>query len=254
MNFASDIKTMAVPKGTVAVFWAGQAGFIIKTSENQLIGIDLYLSNCCERYFGFKRITPYILEPHELEFDYLISTHAHFDHFDVDAVPMMMTEKTKLVAAYDVKAECERLGINKDVTYIKTNDEVKLGNVLVKAMPCDHGKETPDAIGILIKIDDFRIYIAGDTSYRNDYFQNIELKNVDLFIPPINGAFGNLNSEEAAKAAGDINARLTIPSHFWTFCQHYGNPGEFIEKMKIKKQPFYIMRHGEGLLLNTQQN
>lgn len=254
MNFANDIKTMSVPKGKVALFWAGQAGFIIKTSENQLIGIDLYLSNCCERYFGFKRITPYILEPHELEFDYLISTHAHFDHFDVDAVPMMMTEKTRLLAAYDVKAECERLGINKNVTYVRTGDEVEIGGVLVKAMPCDHGKDTPDAVGLLIKIDDFKIYIAGDTSYRSDYFRNVELVGVDLFIPPINGAFGNLNSKEAAKAAEDIEAKLTIPSHFWTFCQHYGNPGEFIEEMKTKNQSFYLMRQGEGLLFNTQEN
>ena len=71
MKFANDIRGLNVPENSVGVFWAGQAGFIIKTPEGKLIGIDLYLSNCCERYFGFKRVLPYILQPYDVEFDYV---------------------------------------------------------------------------------------------------------------------------------------------------------------------------------------
>ncbi len=250
MKFANDIRGMAVPKDGVGVFWAGQAGFIIKTPEGKLIGIDLYLSNCCERYFGFKRVLPYILQPYDVEFDYIVSTHAHYDHFDVDAVPMLMSDKTQLIAAYDVKAECEKLNINEKVTYIKVGDEVSAAGVTIKAVPCDHGADTPDAIGLLITANGYKIYIAGDTCYRGDNFANPELSGVDLFIPPINGAFGNMDSKDAAKAAGDVNAKLTVPCHFWNFCEHYGNPGEFIDEMKKSGQNYYIMRPGEGMVLS----
>ncbi len=250
MKFANDIRGMAVPKDGVGVFWAGQAGFIIKTPEGKLIGIDLYLSNCCERYFGFKRVLPYILQPYDVEFDYIVSTHAHYDHFDVDAVPMLMSDKTQLIAAYDVKAECEKLNIVEKVTYIKVGDEVDAAGVTIKAVACDHGVDTPDAIGLLITANGYKIYIAGDTCYRGDNFANPELNGVDLFIPPINGAFGNMDSKDAAKAAGDVNAKLTVPCHFWNFCEHYGNPGEFIDEMKKCGQKYYIMRPGEGMLLS----
>ena len=40
----------------VGICFLGQAGFIFKTPDHQLIAVDPYLSNCCERYFGFKSL------------------------------------------------------------------------------------------------------------------------------------------------------------------------------------------------------
>ena len=45
----------------------------------------------------------------------------------------------------------------------------------------------------------------------------------------INGQFGNMNPEEAAKLARDAEAKVAIPCHFWTFAEHNGDPGKFIE-------------------------
>ena len=118
MRLADDITRMSVPKGGVGIFWVGQAGFVLKTDDGRLIGIDLYLSDCCERYFGFQRIMPYLLEPHEIVFDALLISHAHYDHFDVDAVPMLFRPKTHMIAACDAEAECKRLGIRGNIDYI----------------------------------------------------------------------------------------------------------------------------------------
>ena len=83
-------------KGTSLTF-AGQAGFIIESECGYRIGIDLYLSDCCDRYFGFKRLMPYLYNPLDLDLNLLIATHAHYDHFDPDSVPLIMSNpKTKL--------------------------------------------------------------------------------------------------------------------------------------------------------------
>ena len=88
LDFATKVLTTPGP----CLFAAGQAGYIIKSSSGQLLAIDLYLSNCVERlegHKGFKRLLPQILDPSTLTFDYIICTHPHLDHFDIDAVPEM---------------------------------------------------------------------------------------------------------------------------------------------------------------------
>ena len=233
--------------------FAGQAGFILESTAGHRIGVDLYLSNCCERYFGFKRLLPYLFDPLELELDAVVATHAHYDHFDPDSVPLLLRNgKTKLVAARDVKVEADKLGLDPDqITYLGVGDTYADGDVTVKALPCDHGELAPDALGLLITIDGKRIYITGDTAYRADYLENPELAGVDVLILPINGAFGNLNSEEGARAAGVIRAGLTIPCHYWNFAEHGGDPAAFATAMKTDHPDlaYLLMRPGESISL-----
>lgn len=240
-----------IPHSKIAATFMGQAGFIFTRGDGFSVGIDLYLSDCCYRYFGFKRLMPHIVHPDELELDLLIATHAHYDHFDPDSVPAIMANgKTKLICAHDVKGEIEKLNIDKHRTvYVKPGDIFETDGVQIKAVPCDHGDACPDAVGILLEIDGSRIYITGDTAYRSDYFKNKELYNTDLLILPINGAFGNMNETEAADAAALLSPKLTVPCHFWNFAEHGGNPAVFIEKMKSNagKCDYMLMRQGETI-------
>ena len=51
-QLAKEISLLNVAKGTAAIFWLAQAGFAIKTSSNQLIYIDAYLSDYCQTMPG----------------------------------------------------------------------------------------------------------------------------------------------------------------------------------------------------------
>ena len=240
-------------KNQTSLTFAGQAGFIIETENGYRVAIDLYLSDCCNRYFGFKRLLPYLYNPSDINANLLISTHAHYDHFDPDSVPLMMAdEKTELVAAYDVKEEAEKLNLDQSrITYLAEGEIFKNSNISVKAMPCDHGEGTPHAIGLFITVDGKTIYVAGDTCYRADYFENPELSGVDVMIMPINGAFGNLTETEAAKAVNVIKPGLAIPCHYWNFKEHGGNPELFSSEMKdtYNNNNFIMMRPGETISL-----
>lgn len=237
----------------LSLTFAGQAGFLIQTACGYRIGIDLYLSDCCYRYFGFKRLMPYIFEPMSLNLDLLIATHAHYDHFDPDSVPLIMSNpKTKLLCAKDCYSEAERLNLDQSrITYIAQGEAFENSEIKIKAVPCDHGEDTPDAIGLLIEADGKRIYIAGDTCFREDNFSNPELKGCDVMIMPINGAFGNLNEAEGAKAADVVSPKLCIPCHYWNFAEHGGNPHIFMNEMNEKYPDiaYMLMRPGEEISL-----
>lgn len=250
--FANQVKSTLIPEHRAGVFFLGQAGFVFKTPSGQLIALDPYLSDCCYRHFGFKRLMPYILEADELIFDTLLISHGHYDHFDPDSVPVLMENgKTRLIGAKDVKAECDALGLNKNLTFISVGDTVQAGDMMVTAMPCDHGELAPDALGLLIEIGGKRIYSMGDTAYRPDLLEDPALQRLDLLILPINGAFGNLNEEQAARTVATLRPKLAVPCHFWNFAEHGGNPGVFQEKMKeiAPDCTYTLMRQGEGMVI-----
>lgn len=251
-SFADKVASLQVPEGHVGIGFLGQAGFVFKAPDRQLIAVDPYLSNCCERYFGFKRLMPYILDAHDLIFDQVIATHAHFDHFDPDSMPLLMDNgHTELIGAPDTKAECDRLGIQDRVAYLACGESLKRGSMTVTGLPCDHGKDTPYALGLLIEISGKRIYIMGDTAYRPDYLENPLVQNVDLLILPINGAFGNLNEEQAARGIAALKPKLAVPCHYWNFAEHGGNPGVFGQKMEelAPDSAYKLMQQGEIVIL-----
>lgn len=247
-NFALKVMGTPIAKNELGVFFLGQAGFIFKTSSGKLLAVDPYLSDCCERYFGFKRLMPHLLDAGELTLDYLVATHAHYDHFDPDSVPLLMANgHTELIGAMDTREECERLHIEKNVTYVAVGDTLMRDGIKLNAVPCDHGADTPHAIGLVIEAEGKKVYIMGDTCYRPDYLENDLLKDLDLLILPINGAFGNLNETQAARVVSLLKPRLAVPCHYWNFAEHGGSPMLFMEKMKelAPDQSYFLMRQGE---------
>jgi L-ascorbate 6-phosphate lactonase len=91
----------------------------------------------------------------------------------------------------------------------------------------------------------------GDTCYRPDLLTDPRLRDLDLLILPINGAFGNLNEEQAAQVIATLKPKLAVPCHVWNFAEHGGSPGLFQEKMKelAPDCAYTLMRQGEGIVL-----
>lgn len=227
-SLKEKIDALNVKQGTLAVIFMGQAGFILKDSQNKLYSIDVYFSDCCEREFGFKRLIPKLLEPKELVFDYILVTHGHYDHFDLDAMPTLMdNDKTTLYGPKDAIQECEKLSINERTVEIAENDSFKVGNLNVKAVYCDHGELAPYAVGYVIEHGGKKIYLVGDSAYQPEKIAYLKNENVDLMFVPINGAFGNLNEQEAVKYVQLISPEMAVPCHYGNFKEHGGDVNKF---------------------------
>lgn len=238
---------------SVTLFFTGQAGFIL-TAGNTQIGIDLYLSDCVERYDGFKRLSPKVVDPMTLKLDALIATHAHYDHFDPDSIPFLLNnKKARLYAAEDCKNEVVRLGLRDgQVTYVKAGDSMILKEMTLNFVFCDHGEAAPAAVGVLFEAYGKTIYMPGDTSLRLDKVNEIiQNRKIDILIPPINGAFGNMSEKDAVLLCDAIKPTLVIPCHYWMFAEQHGDPGLFIKTLKASnpEQKYLLMCPGESLHL-----
>ena len=254
-SFAEKVKQAEL--GKTHLFWVGQAGFIIKSAEGSLLGIDLYLSECVETvegHVGYHRLMPQILEPSELVFDVLISTHFHRDHFDIDAMPLLMRNgKTQLYCAYDCKEDVEKLGIiSSQVLFARPGDCYTSKSFKIDFIHSDHGDGAPLEVAPIITVDGKNILEVGDTSLHIDWKEEYMKKgNIDVLIAPINGAYGNLTEQENVILTKLLHPALVVPCHFGMFGSHGGNVGlwkELIEE-QIPSQMFKIFTQGEGIEL-----
>lgn len=248
---------LKAPKGNTYLFYIGQAGFIVKSKSGQTLAIDLYLSDCGERiekHIGFKRLLPKILDPQEIPFDYIIATHPHFDHYDVDSMPFMMSwPSTRLFASKGCAKYVNETNIDVNrVKYVVPSDSCKAGDFTLHFINCDHGFLSPDAVGVIVEIDGKRIMIAGDTCLRLDRVEEYLSKgSLDVLIAPINGVYGNLNEDDCAELSKALKPKLTIPCHYGLFATHKGLPGLFMESMREKcpENKYLLMTMGESMIL-----
>lgn len=237
MKFIERMLQTEVKSQEAAVFWLGQAGFLIKTAEGRQIAIDPYFSDCVQRLIpkeglGFKRLMPPPCEASELDLDVLIISHEHNDHFDVDAVRDLVKDKTQVYTNQIVAAQMEEMGFCKEQVHVMKKGEWEdLGEFRLLPVDCDHGELAPEAMGMILDFKFAKLYYAGDTALTLERLKVPMAMQPEVAILPINGAFGNLNGAEASKYAGLLKCKTCIPCHFWTFPLHHGDPQEIIDNI-----------------------
>jgi L-ascorbate 6-phosphate lactonase len=239
IDLAQTIRETKITEGSLAIFWLAQAGFVFKTVNDKIIFVDPYLTDYVQHVLpeyglGFKRMMASLLEPEEVEADYVISTHSHADHFDGEAIPRIARNpRVHFIGAPDCHDLYQNAGIPEDrFTILHLGETLNLGGCQLTGVFADHGDLAPDALGLWMDFDGITVWQVGDSAYRPDKWQDLLEKKVDVLLPPINGAFGNINDLEAARLAADAHARVTIPCHFWMFPLHFGNPAGFLEACK----------------------
>lgn len=258
-DFIKELENTNVEPGRIAVVWLGQAGFMIKNSKQTVFTIDPYLTDCAEREFGFKRLAAAVVTPEMLSTDVLIASHEHLDHFDVDAMPVLIKNaRKKIICSPAAAKECRKLdsGTGKLVALSRGN-KVTVDGTVITAVYADHGDLAPDSIGVLIESGDISVYYSSDTAYRPDEIAESLGCVPDIAILPINGLYGNLDAYEAARLAEKLKVKTVIPCHFWTFKEHSGENGDplsFEAAMKKyhKRGTPVFLTPGEIIILNKE--
>ncbi len=235
MQFSKYFSEVQVPEGKVGIFWLGQAGFAFKTAGGKTIALDPYLTDFVfddSGSEGYIRMTAPLFDPDEIEFDILLSSHEHGDHWDVPALPGLLKGKTVAYAnaASINAAKAAPVDISK-LNEVKIGDVVDCGEFKVEFLPCDHGKLAPTAMGMMLDFGFEKIYYSGDTCYNKERLAKAVSLRPDIALLPINGQYGNFNAKDAAYFANDLGAKICIPHHFWTFPEHTAPLGSPIDAL-----------------------
>ena len=217
-----------------SIQWLGQAGFFLLTSGGKTIAIDPYLSDSCNALVGFKRMVPSPVSLTDFDADYLLISHEHPDHLDIALYEALESKPhIQIFTNRHCKKLVEGSGFSSERMHeISIGDVLDLDGVQIQVLAADHGTLCPDALGFLINDNGHTIYFAGDTAYSPALLQPAITAEPEVALLPINGAYGNLDSLQAAQLAGELRCKTVIPCHFWMFVEHGSCPMDFQNAMQ----------------------
>ncbi len=252
------IRAFEVPDRSVAVWWLGQSGYIFKTPQGTLAGVDLYLTDSCATLspqLDLSRRVPVLIAPEDLRIDLFACTHNHADHTDVQTIRGLCVKDQMTFAGPPPSCEVFR------------QEGVEPGRVLTTWPDCDlrfrdirirgtFALPTDDSdlnhMGFVFEFGEGpKVYITGDTD-ASDLLYSAAKHAPDVMIVVINGGFNNLSHWEAAELASKVKPRIAIPSHYDMFADNSVDPRQFQAALKAlaPEVVYQEMEHGKPLVLS----
>jgi len=265
-----DVK---LAQGQIALFYLGQEGFLIKHEETYLL-IDPYLSdyvdqNCCSDNVKWIRRYPAPIAAEALDFvDYVLCTHAHYDHADPYTLSVIarVNPKAKFIVPEPIRETIMSYGVSAERMIGAVADEVlSLNGCSVTPIPAAHEELRMDEkghyfdLGYKIQVGGFSVYHGGDCCVYDGLAER--LMHVDVLMVPVNGRsyykryvqdiIGNMTCEEAVILAEETNAGRIVPMHYDLYDVNRINPAQFVDCLfsRSPMQRFHMFVPGECYIL-----
>ena len=226
--------------GQICITWIGHASFLIQTHEVNVL-VD---PNWSKWLKVIKRLKQPGFEIHHLpEIDFVLVTHAHFDHLDRRTLRRVASDQP-IVVPIGVGNLVHDLGfqIVHELDYWQT---VKLGPIEVSLTPCYHwgARFLADLHrgfgGFAVTVDKRTIFHCGDSAFFPGFREIGERYDIDIALLPI-GAYEpptgrevHMNPEEAVRAFAELGAKKMVPMHYGTFRLGFEPMDEPLERLLV---------------------
>lgn len=255
-------------EGRSRVWWLGQSGFLVVTTEATIL-FDPYLSDSLTKKYittdkPHTRVTERVIDPGLLTgIDVITSSHNHTDHLDAETLLPLLAANSdaKLVIPRANRGfVLERLGAgDQQLVEIDAGESTSIGNITLHGIAAAHNTVERDEngcykfLGFVAQVGGLTFYHSGDTLMHDGLVPALEPFAPDIAFVPINGnkperrVAGNLDGREAAELAHAIHAGLAIPHHFDLFAFNTATPELFETECRRLGQPFRVLKNGEGI-------
>lgn len=227
-----------VEKGQICITWIGHASFLVQTHEVNVL-IDPLWSMWLKVIKRLKQ--PGFPINHLPAIDFVLVTHAHFDHLDRRTLRRVAADQP-IVVPLGVGNLVHRLGFN-IVHELDEWQTIELGPLKISLTPCHHwgARFLADRYrgfgGFVIAADGRTVFHCGDSAYFPGFEEIGQRYKIDIALLPI-GAYDpplarevHMNPEEAVKAFIALGAKTLVPMHYGTFRLSFEPMNEPLERL-----------------------
>ena len=227
------------------IAWLGHATFLIQIDGKQII-TDPVLFDIPM----IKRLLPTPIHPKEINPDYTLISHGHYDHLDIQTLEhfpnttaLVPLKFSKLIDSISESMEIQEAGWFQKYS-INESFEIYL-------LPAHHwhsryGIDRDEILwgSFLIKANGVTIYFAGDTAY-SKHFKAINevFGEIDYALMPV-GAYNprwfmkesHIDPQDSIQAFKELGAKHFIPMHYGTYDltdEPYDEPIELLKTLGI---------------------
>lgn len=156
----------------------------------------------------------------EVDADFILISHGHFDHI-ADAAAVANRTNATVVAIYEVAQWLAQNGEVKETIGMNIGGGVQLPFGHVKMTPALHSSQLPDGsyggepAGFILTLNGQRIYFACDTGLFSD-MTLIGNQGIDLAVLPIGDLF-TMGPADSIEAIRLLRPKRVAPAHFNTW-------------------------------------
>ncbi|MET7366340.1 MBL fold metallo-hydrolase [Streptomyces sp. NPDC005566] len=247
------------------VTWWGHATCTIEDSGVRVLTDPLFV----RRFAHLRRRRGEVPPPEAAAADAVLISHLHSDHLHLPSLArlspgsLLIVPKGATGAVPGLRVLRRMRGLR--ITEVAAGDEVRVGAVLVRAVPALHdGRRLPvgphrvPALGFVVE-GEARTYFAGDTGLFDDMADAVG--PVDVALLPV-GGWGpylgphHLDAARAAQALAMLAPRSAVPVHYGTYWpigmdgvrpHEFHAPGdEFVRQAALVAPGVAVHRLGHG--------
>ncbi len=174
------------------------------------------------------------LKPEEVKADYVLVSHAHFDHLG-EAYEIARANEAMLISTSEISDDAQDKGLAVHRLNIGGRFNFPFGWVKLTLAFHGSGIAGGHACGFVVNYYGKNIYFAGDTGLFGDMKLIGELTPLDIALLPIGDNF-TMGIDDAALAASFLKAKAVIPYHYNTWPLIEADPLEFKQKVEAKTE------------------
>ncbi|WCL48591.1 MBL fold metallo-hydrolase [Leptospira sp. GIMC2001] len=227
-----DMVEFLKPSDGIKFIWFGHSSFLVNIDGKILLFDPVFSESAAPFSFIVKRFQDAVIKLEELpNIDYIIISHDHYDHLDMETIQFFAEKQTKFITPLGVTSHIKDWGIAEDrLMELDWWESLNIGGVEIVCTPaqhfsgrkCSNGNKTLWGSWVIIGKSE-RFYFSGDSGY-DVHFKNIGDKYGPFEIAFIeNGQYNELwrevhvLPEETGQAFLDLKGKRLVPVHWGMF-------------------------------------
>lgn len=248
-----DVEEFLKKSDKLKFIWFGHSTFLINFDGTIILFDPIFSTAASPVSFAVKRFQPPVLKLEELpEIHYIVISHDHYDHLDMETIQFFKNKKTKFITPLGVTSHIKEWGVEAErLTELDWWDSIHTENLEFILTPAQHfsGRKGSNQMKTLwgswiVRSKNQSLYFSGDSGF-DTHFKTIGDKYGPFDITFIeNGQYDlkwkevHVLPEETAQAFIDLKGKRLVPVHWGMFdlsLHSWFDPIERLEKEAEKR-------------------